>query len=207
MALVLSGQIHAFTVPEDSVLWVAVFSEEYVPQFARQIKGKQGIAAVFNPEEPVLEFVRQMLICDSRSLMMKKACLYAVCDNFLHCVELVSRQEKTGFPVGELLDWVACHYTEPITLKQAAETFGYEYHYLSRLLNRSYRISFVSLVNNYRVEHAVNLLRQTQLPVSEIVTQSGFQSIRSFNQVFLQIQGCSPNACRKAPIDKAAEFS
>ena len=184
-----------------------MFSETYVPQFSHQVAGKQGDTSVFRPDGVVMDMVRRMLICGSRWVMMKKACFYAVCDNYLNAVKLEPRPEKTSFLVGSLLDWVALHYTENITLREAAEKFGYEYHYLSRLLNQSYRIRFADLVNDYRVEHARRLLQETVMPVTEIASQSGFQSIRSFNQVFRQATGQSPQDFRKAPIDKAGEFS
>ena len=40
------------------------------------------------------------------------------------------------FIVGQMLDEIAEHYSENISLKTLAEKFGYEYHYLSRLLNK-----------------------------------------------------------------------
>lgn len=196
-ALILSNQIHAFTVPEDANAWVAVFSEEYVPAFGVQLKGKQGKTFVFCPGSSVVELLRMQMMENECSQMMRKACFYAVCDSYLQQVELEARQEKTSFLVGQLLDWIAQHYTEDISLKQAAEEFGYEYHYLSRLLNRNYAISFSGLLSAYRVEHAAQLLQTTDLTVTQVAGQSGFQSIRSFNLCFKKITGKTPNDYRR----------
>ena len=83
-----------------------------------------------------------------------------------------------------MLDTIALHYNENISLKTLAEEFGYEYHYLSRLLNKGYGINFNQLLNNYRVEAATELLQTTKLTITEIAEKSGFQSIRNFNLVF-----------------------
>ena len=195
-ALILSNQIHAFQIPADAVVWVAVFSEEYVPAFVTQIKGKQGITPVFVPDDSVAELIRCQLMERKSGLLMRKACFYAACDDYLGKIELETRQEKTSFLVGQLLDWIAEHYTEDISLKQAAELFGYEYHYLSRLLNKNYAISFTDLLSGYRVEHAVQLLQTTALPVTEVAERSGFQSIRSFNLTFKKHTGMTPNDYR-----------
>ena len=83
------------------------------------------------------------------------------------------------------------------TLKQAAALFGYEYPYLSRLLNRNFAISFTELLAGYRVEHALRLLQETALPITDIAERSGFQSIRSFNLSFKKYTGQTPAYYRK----------
>jgi len=195
-ALILSNQIHAFSVPKDATAWVAVFSEEYVPAFAQQMKGKQGVTFVFVPDASVVSLLHSQMMEKECSRLMRKACFYAVCDNYLQQVALEARQEKTSFLVGQLLDWIARHYTEDISLKQAAEVFGYEYHYLSRLLNKQFAISFSGLLSAYRVEHAVQQLQTSDLTVTRIAELSGFQSIRSFHLCFRKITGKTPNDYR-----------
>ena len=195
-ALVLSNQIHAFSVPNESVARVVVFSEDYVPSFSGLIKGKQGKTCRFVPDPSVLALVNQNLFGNDTSILMKKACLYALCGQYAMQTELEIRQEKSNFIVGQLLDWIATNYTDNITLRQAAETFGYEYHYLSRLLNKNYAIRFSTLLNAYRVERAMNLLRETDISVSDVAEASGFQSIRSFNLCFREMTGQTPCSYR-----------
>lgn len=196
MVLVLSNQIHSFHIPPDAKAWVAVFSEEFVPRFTARLKGKRGKTSCFSPDKAVCALLTEQMIFADCSVMMKKACFYGVCDAYLNEIPLEGRPSKSSFVAGQILDWIAEHYTQDISLKQAAAAFGYEYHYLSRLLSRQYRISFVDLVNNHRVEHAMQLLESTNLPVTEIMLQSGFQSIRSFNMVFRNLTGKTPSEYR-----------
>lgn len=196
-ALVLSNQIHSFRVEADSEIWVTVFSEEYVPVFAGQIQGKQGADYTFRLSEPVEGMVKSKMLEGSCSRMMRKACLYAVCDEFLSQIPLEARQERATFLVGQLLDWISCNYTQDVSLRQAAALFGYEYHYLSRLLNRNFAINFTDLLTGYRVEHALRLLQETTLPITQIAERSGFQSIRSFNLSFKKYTGQTPAYYRK----------
>ena len=196
-ALVLSNQIHSFRVDGDSEIWVTVFSEEYVPSFVNVVKDKQGSDYAFSLSKPVENLVRNKLMIDSTSRMMRKACLYAICDEFLAQTSLEPRQERTTFLVGQLLDWISANYTKDVSLKQAAALFGYEYHYLSRLLNRNFAINFIGLLTGYRVEHALRLLQETNLPITQIAELSGFQSIRSFNLSFKKFTGKTPADYRK----------
>lgn len=195
-AMILSNQIHSFVVPESAVAWVAVFSEDYVPYFSSMIKTKQGSTFLFTPTPSVLSLIESSLMRGECSTLMRKACFYAACDDYLRQVSLEPRQEKSSFLVGQLLDWIAKHYTEDISLKQAAEEFGYEYHYLSRLLNQNFAISFTGILAAYRVEHAVQLLQTTDLTITQIAERSGFQSIRGFNLSFKKITGKTPNDYR-----------
>lgn len=197
-AMILSNQIHSFIVPEGAVAWVTVFSEDYVPYFSSMIKTKQGNTFLFSPTPSVRALIECNLMSGDCSTLMRKACFYAVCDDYLHQVDLEPRQEKSSFLVGQLLDWIAKHYTEDISLRRAAEVFGYEYHYLSRLLNQNFAISFTGILAAYRVEHAAQLLKATDLTITQIAEQSGFQSIRGFNLSFKKITGKTPNDYRAA---------
>ena len=201
MALILPGQIHSFTVPRNSRIWVAVFSEGYVPRFSISIKDKKGCCFLIRPDAAVRNLILTKLVGQEASLMMKKACFYAICDEYLAQVQLEPRSAKSDVAAANILDWVSRNYTQNITLQQAAKEFGYEYHYLSRLLRRGYRINFVELLNSHRVERAIELLSTTDLPVTDVMAESGFQSIRSFNLVFRTVTGYTPSGYRQKLTD------
>lgn len=190
-ALILSNQIHSLYPAEPSSYWIAVFSEQYVPFFAKSAKNLQG-NPIFRCSEEIHGMVLANLILQEGSLMMKKACFYAVCDQFMAQAELCERQGRADELIGRILDYIAENYRQPISLSTVAEIFGYEYHYLSRMLNKDYGIGFSHMVNEYRVDHALRLLEESDLSITEIAAESGFQSIRSFNHVFRSVTGHAP---------------
>lgn len=192
-ALILSNQVHAIEPIGEALYWIAVFSEQYVPLFAKTVECKQGVSPVFECTAEVNELLQSRLMKSDCTLMMKKACFYAACDCYLQTVPLEERSARRDEVIVRILDYVAAHYREPVTLLSVADAVGYEYHYLSRLLHKQYRIDFSQLVNGYRVDHAIRLLEESCLPVTAIAVESGFQSIRNFNQVFLQTTGRSPS--------------
>ena len=196
-AMVLSKQLHSFRVGRDCLVWVAVFSEDFVPEFAAFVKDKQGKQVVFHPQEDVDRFVINHLILDEPTGLMKKACLNAICDQYLRCTELENRNSKTDDLLCGILEYIEENYHENITLHSVAQAFGYEYHYLSRLLGKSYHIRFKNLLNGCRIEHAILLLESGEYSVTEIAMRCGFQSIRSFNDVFLATTGSSPTKYKK----------
>ena len=195
-SLVLSNQIHSFESSKDSKVLVVVFSEDFVPKFASSIKGKQAKDIKFNCSKPVENLIKENLTKDDTALYMKKACFYAVCSEFTENTEFEDRRDKSDFLMGELLDYIAEHYMENISLKLLSEKFGYEYHYLSRLLSKNYNINFKELLNRYRIEKALELLQDTDMSITEVALKSGFQSIRNFNLIFKEATGVSPNEYR-----------
>lgn len=195
-AMILSNQIHSFFADANTMVWVAVFSEDFVPEFASFVKEKQGKTQKFQPSEEVAELIWEQLILGNASDMMRRACLYALCDRFCAEVELEERKNKNDRLICHILDYVEEHYMEDISLYSVAEAFGYEYHYLSRLLNQSYNIRFKSILNAYRVEAAAGRLEKGEENITDIALLCGFQSIRSFNDVFLSVKGCTPREYR-----------
>ncbi len=192
-ALVLSHQIHAIETLGNSEMWIGVFSRQFVPHFASKTKELEGNSSVFGMDEATDNFIREKLIYNDCSTTMKKACLYAVCDQYLQNVKLEKRKMQSENVICQMLEYVNSHFKENLTLADLAANFGYEYHYLSRLLNSSYRINFTDTLNRCRIEHAVSLLEETDKSITEIALESGFSSIRSFNHTFKSIMGTSPS--------------
>lgn len=197
-ALILPNQVHAYTCDNDTVYWVMVFSEDYVPFFAEKVRGRQGDTALFYCDDAVLQMVKNHLMENKSTVLMKKACLYAVCDNYLSQIKLEARRYKSDFAVEKVLDYISVNFSDDISLKSCSAVLGYEYHYLSRLLEKTYNVNFRKLLNRYRTDAALELLRSTSLPVTDIALRCGFQSIRSFNGIIKNDVGMTPTAYRKA---------
>ncbi len=191
-ALVLSNQIHAFQSLGHSNIWIATFSQQFVPHFAGMVEKSEGKSAVFRCEDSVHEFVLNRLLFAESTITMKKACFYAICDEYLRQIPLIERKSRNDELICRVLDYVQEHYRENLTLASVAEVFGYEYHYFSRILNRGYHINFSALINEYRIDRAIHLLETTEQSVTDIALESGFQSIRNFNHVFQKTMGVSP---------------
>lgn len=196
-ALILPGQIHSFETNDHSNIWIAVFSEQFVSLFVKRIEGQEGNGSVFRCDDATHDFILRNLVLAESSVVMKKACFYAVCDQYQKSIPLVQHKRRNNDIVCRLLDYVAEHYTEDLSLADVATVFGYEYHYLSRLLNQGYQINFSHLVNEYRIDKAIQLLQSTDKPVTEIALESGFGSVRNFNYAFKAVTKVSPKRYTK----------
>jgi len=69
---------------------------------------------------------------------------------------------------------------------------------ISRVINRAFERTFPQLLNGYRVAEAEHLLGESNLAITQIAYDVGFNSLASFNRVFRDSAGCSATEYRTA---------
>lgn len=88
-------------------------------------------------------------------------------------------------------------YTDPsLTLARAARRMGLPARALSRAVNRAGQANLSRYINGFRIRYAAQLLRDTDLPVTEVMLDAGFVSKSTFNAEFRRIEGTTPSAYR-----------
>jgi len=135
---------------------------------------------------------------DDRFLV--KARLYELASAYLSGEPYAERTASTDDFAARMLDYLERHYTEPISLLHAATALGYNYRYLSGMINGVFGTSFTRLLSEYRITYACELLRDTELDITDISSRCGFESIRNFNRVFRDFCGCTPREYRKTVV-------
>jgi AraC-like DNA-binding protein/ligand-binding sensor protein len=94
-------------------------------------------------------------------------------------------------------EFIHQHLTEPLELKQVAESANLSSCYFCRKFKESTGLTFTSFVARSRVEEAKKLLANPQVRISEVAFEVGFQSLTHFNRVFKEISGMSPTRYRE----------
>mgnify|MGYP000329186003 CR=1 FL=1 len=61
----------------------------------------------------------------------------------------------------------------------------------------------IQFIKNYRLEKAYNLLKNTDLPVTQISFDVGFSNVSYFCKNFREYCGCSPEQYRKGGMTDA----
>ena len=85
------------------------------------------------------------------------------------------------------------HYTEPLDLAALAAVAGMSKYHFQRLFTATYGLSPAAHLSQRRVERAQDLLRSTNLTVTEVCHGVGFSSLGSFSGRFRQLVGESPS--------------
>jgi transcriptional regulator GlxA family with amidase domain len=85
------------------------------------------------------------------------------------------------------------HYSEPLDLAALAHVAGMSKYHFQRLFTATYGRSPAAHLSQRRVERAQDLLRATNLTVTEVCHAVGFSSLGSFSSRFRELVGESPS--------------
>ena len=111
--------------------------------------------------------------------------------------EDAARKAVQDVSLKKTLSFLAENYTQDISLKECADAMGFNMNYFSRFFRSHTGIHFHQYLTTLRLQKAERLLLTTGLPITEIVFQSGFQNVKTFNRVFKNAHGCSPREFRR----------
>jgi len=214
-AVILPFHSHSFHTPEYCKVWVGVFSTDWVHDFIPQDSFTTVESAVFTPSEVTFRYVvekmpppckyRKGKIMLDEKVRTIKALLYAILSEFFPQVKSTTTVLHIS-ALSALYTYIYQHYTEPITIKQAANDLGYTSTYLSHCLSAIPGTNFRSIVNGARIEHAKKLLIKTEKRIIEIAFESGYASESVFYSAFERVMGVTPYQYRaeqkKANIGK-----
>ena len=84
-------------------------------------------------------------------------------------------------------------FTEPLDLETLAGVAGMSRYHFQRLFTATYGISPAAHLSRRRVERAQDLLRATNLTVTEVCYAVGFSSLGSFSSRFRELVGEAPS--------------
>lgn len=94
--------------------------------------------------------------------------------------------------LNEILNYIMTNYKEQITLKELADRLFLSHTYLSKYIKQNMGLSFLKLVNNIRLEHAVSELLYTDKTIIKIAMDNGFHSQAGFNNAFRESYQTTP---------------
>lgn len=99
--------------------------------------------------------------------------------------------------ISEITAYINNNFNEDITLNAVSDMFHISPCYCSRTFKKLVGFSFSEYINNVRIKEARKLLAKTDMSVSEIAYQIGFNSSTHFGRIFKNIVGISPLEYRK----------
>ena len=110
-------------------------------------------------------------------------------------IEIKQEQEKLAQnidPFIRIKRYIDIHYSENISLGSIAEMFYLNPCYLSQLFRKKTGETFLSYVAKRRIEKAKELLRNSDLRISEICEKIGYENVKHFSKLFQRIAGVKP---------------
>lgn len=187
MAIIFPGQLHAYSSPEQSRCRLCIFSADYLPDL------EPGHTPIFAVEPGLMD---RLYAC-RKNYFAAKSLLYSVAAHYVQGPLFEGVAQEQNALVCRVVQYIEEHYAESITLRQMAEQLGYNYRYLSGVVNRCFRTTFPRVVNRFRIDLACRLLKEGKSNITEIAGCCGFDSQRNFNRCFKEITGKTPKEYKK----------
>lgn len=95
------------------------------------------------------------------------------------------------------LEYIKQNFSEPITIKQLADTVHLSESYFMSQFRKYVGVSTSKYISHFRIDHACRLLIDTTKNISEIAFDCGFRNLSNFNRQFFKIVNCTPAEYRK----------
>lgn len=96
----------------------------------------------------------------------------------------------------DIVRFINAHYQEPLDLDGLSARFYISKSHLSRVFKETTGFGFTEYVNITRIREAQRLLRETELSITEVSDQTGFDNFSHFGKMFKRLTGMAPRDYR-----------
>ena len=148
-----------------------------------------------------LEEVRQkkinyLMFAKGYCLQCLSLCVRTVYDRSNSRQQIFSRKEQEV--VEKTVKFIKNNYCNKITLQTLADKVFLSPYYFSRIFKKSMGYSPIQYVNIIRIQKAKELLKESDISITEISGKLGFFDVFYFSSLFKRIEGLSPLQYKKA---------
>ena len=137
--------------------------------------------------------------CRSRSFLLEILFFlqYIYTDKEASTKHEVTKLSYENNQINELILYLHTHYQRKISIEELTEKFHVNRTTLAEKFTKSTGMPVMEYLIRLRVKMAAIILRDTELPISEIAYRVGFNDITHFGRMFRKHMGYSPSEYRK----------
>ena len=96
----------------------------------------------------------------------------------------------------ELISYLETNFPDKITIETASAIMHLSPFHFCRVFKKITGSTFNDFLNFYRVNKAEDILKTTDIPITEVAVMSGFYDISYFDRVFKKFKKYTPKNCR-----------
>lgn len=111
------------------------------------------------------------------------------------------QRKKISQRMNRMISYLEENYQAPVRLRDVAELEQITPTYLSHFFSDNLGITFQEYLNNIRFEHAVRLLENTSLSLSDVAMASGFSELKYMTRMFERRLGGRPSEFRSRALE------
>jgi len=114
-----------------------------------------------------------------------------------------TRHAKNYQRLKRAMDFIETHYDETLTVEQIAREVYLSASRLSHIIKGELGVTLGNYISKVRIDKAKDLLRERELPISQIALEVGFPDQSYFTKVFKKIEKCTPKIFRQNELRSA----
>ena len=107
------------------------------------------------------------------------------------------KSDRNLIRLEQVMNYVKSHYTQPISLEDAAQILSLNPEYFCRYFKKYMGMTFLEYVNSIRLYHIHQDLLNTNYSVSELMDRHGFTNYKLFSKMSRNTYGCPPGMFRR----------
>jgi AraC family L-rhamnose operon regulatory protein RhaS len=146
--------------------------------------------------EEITPCTSEYWVCRSRSFFLEILFLIQYVSTNLKTDERI-QLPITSTDLNEVLLYLHTNYQNKITIEDLTQTFHINRTTLSEKFRASTGMSIKDYLIKLRIKLSAVMLRDTLLPISEIMTRVGFNEAHHFSRMFKRHMACLPSDYRK----------
>lgn len=202
------NQIHHYRDNGASRSMILIFPNDLFPDYARLFRSRLPACPVLRgaDAEPSIRLLMEEALA---AYMSDEPYAGAVAKGYTAALLGLILRRMTFLPVKSddldtargILAYCSEHYAQDLRLDDLARDLHISKFHISHLFSEKLHIHFCDYINTLRVGDACARLRDGSESVTDIAFAVGFNSLRSFNRVFLRQMAMTPRQYQKTAAD------
>ena len=127
-----------------------------------------------------------------------QATLSLLCLDIVHGCAFTKKERCPDDIIERALQYINENFSNELSLEAVARYAGVRPVTLSKNFSKKLGENFSTYVHFLRCNMAADMMKKSDLTLSEIACRCGFGSIRSYNRVFRELYGMTPSEYRQA---------
>lgn len=99
--------------------------------------------------------------------------------------------------IKQMLEFLHRHYAQPITVQQIADSASLSVSECMRVFHNTISSPPIAYLKQYRLQQSAFFLKTTDIKISSICEQCGFQDVSYYSKAFRKYFGCTPSEYRE----------
>ena len=196
LSIALSYVPHAYKTPEHSCSSALFIPPHLCEKFLSLIEQKRPVCP-FITDQAVYDRIRPFYAALTESedqSLLQQGYLYVILGILYENLsfERISHSVHTDLAT-QILTYIEEHHREELTPSALATHLGYSHSYLARLFRAHLGVTLGQYITAVKLKHALSMIMEEKVNVTECALESGFSSVSSFYRAFSKEFNCSPS--------------